>query len=79
MKTMTGRDLKSLRVAAGVLLAEMGKEVGVTESYLSKIESGARPITPDLDRRFREYLLAALRRHRATVSGLIDELSGTVR
>lgn len=77
MKNMTGADLKTMRVAAGVMLAEMGAELGVSEAYMSKLEGGSRRITPDLDRRLRQYLLAALRRQRATVSGLIDELVGT--
>jgi DNA-binding XRE family transcriptional regulator len=48
VKTMTGAELRGLRETADCTLAEVATGIGVSESYVSKLESRSRPITPEL-------------------------------
>jgi transcriptional regulator with XRE-family HTH domain len=47
-----GTELRRLRLARGLSLAEMAQLVPYSRSYLSKLETGARRITPDIARCF---------------------------
>ena len=44
---MDGLDLKIARLRAGVRGYELARHVGITESMLSRIETGRRPASPD--------------------------------
>ena len=78
MNILTNHELRLLREQAGVMQSEVGAGLGVSGNYVAKLEQGVRPITPVLDVKLRAFLLAALKRRRATVTGLIEELAGTV-
>lgn len=45
-----GETLRRLRQERGVSQADLARRVNYTKSYLSKVESGAKPPTPDLAR-----------------------------
>ncbi|MBV8996133.1 MAG: helix-turn-helix domain-containing protein, partial [Pseudonocardiales bacterium] len=45
-----GPALRRLRAARGWSLAEMARQVPYSKSYLSKLETGTKPITPDIAR-----------------------------
>jgi len=78
MNILTNHELKLLREQAGVMQAEIATALNVDHSYIAKLEQGRRRITPDLDFELRAFLLMALKRRRATVTGLIEELAGSV-
>lgn len=66
------KDLRSARTARGLTQAEAAVRLGVSQSYLAMLESGARRLTPELARRaVRTLGLAptALSPHRADTSG----------
>ncbi len=44
---MDGLDLKIARLRAGVRGYELAQHVGMTESMVSRIETGRRPANPD--------------------------------
>jgi transcriptional regulator with XRE-family HTH domain len=46
-----GAELRRLRTAAGLSLAQLSREVHYSKGYLSKIETGVRLPAPDLARR----------------------------
>ena len=50
----TGTILKNLREEKGYTLLELKKQIGITESLLSKIESGNRLPTDELLHKFSE-------------------------
>lgn len=56
------RDLQSARVLAGVSLRDAGKAIGISESYLSRIEAGTRTLSLKQTKRLAVFLAAALRR-----------------
>ncbi len=51
-----GAELRRLRDDRGWSLAEMARQVPYSKSYLSKLETGAKPITPAIARCFDEAL-----------------------
>jgi transcriptional regulator with XRE-family HTH domain len=53
-----GAELRRLRTAAGLSLAQLAREVHYSKGYLSKIETGVRLPAPDLARRCDEAVLA---------------------
>lgn len=75
MMTLNSFDYRAARIAAGVTLSEAGDAVGVTESMMSKVESGDRRLSPEQSTRLREFLVAALRRKAEQTRSLIATLS----
>ncbi|MGB8963906.1 MAG: helix-turn-helix domain-containing protein, partial [Pseudonocardiaceae bacterium] len=53
---LSGAELRRLRHARGWSLAEMARQVPYSKSYLSKLETGAKRITPDIARYLDEAL-----------------------
>jgi transcriptional regulator with XRE-family HTH domain len=51
-----GARLRELRQARGWSLAEMARQVSYSKSYLSKLETGTKRITPDIARCLDEAL-----------------------
>lgn len=41
----TGKELKAKRIEAGITLSEMGKRLGICESYVSHLEHGRKTWT----------------------------------
>ena len=54
---MKGKELRETRKAAGVSQADVAAHIGVSQSRLSYIEAGKRPITPQ---QFHEAILFVL-------------------
>ncbi|MFD0638231.1 multiprotein-bridging factor 1 family protein [Catenulispora yoronensis] len=54
-----GRELRRLRLTAGMSQAELANVLHFSKSYLSKVENGAKPATMDLARRCEAVLGAA--------------------
>jgi len=52
----TGKKLKSLRTEKGVKLRWIAEKIGISESYLSMLESGVRNWTPELVQKYEEAL-----------------------
>jgi transcriptional regulator with XRE-family HTH domain len=52
-----GARLRQLRQARDWSLAEMARQVPYSKSYLSKLETGAKRITPDIARCLDEALV----------------------
>jgi len=46
METEQGQNLREIRKAAGLTLAQLAERVGCDESYLSRIENGQRRGSP---------------------------------
>jgi transcriptional regulator with XRE-family HTH domain len=44
----SGKALRSVRRAAGKTLAELASEIGIDTSYLSRVETGERPVTEEI-------------------------------
>jgi predicted transcriptional regulator/transcriptional regulator with XRE-family HTH domain len=63
--------LRSLRASAGLNQAAMAARLGVSVSYLSQLESGARPLTPSVT--------AALRRHHPLALAGIEDAAPALR
>ena len=42
----SGRNLKAMRLAAGLTLEQMAERLGCSESYLSRLERGERKGSP---------------------------------
>ena len=76
MQNLNVFDYRAARIAAGVTLTEAGEALGVTESMMSKLESGARRLSPEQSARLRAFLVAALRRKNEQTHSLIATLSG---
>jgi transcriptional regulator with XRE-family HTH domain len=58
--TQTAVRLRALRTASGDRMADVAEDVGISESLLSRIESGQRRVTPDvLQRLAAHYDVAA--------------------
>jgi transcriptional regulator with XRE-family HTH domain len=53
-----GAELRRRRLTAGLSLEAMAKQVNYTKGYLSKIETGSKPASVDLARRFDAALAA---------------------
>jgi transcriptional regulator with XRE-family HTH domain len=53
---MTGADLRASRERAGWTQAELAVRLGVTQAYVSLLESGGRPVPPRLARRLATLL-----------------------
>lgn len=49
--TLFGEELRRLRMALGLSLAELAQRAHYSKGYLSKIESGTRPASPQVARR----------------------------
>ncbi|TDB83275.1 XRE family transcriptional regulator [Actinomadura sp. KC216] len=49
--TLFGEELRRLRMASGLSLAELARRAHYSKGYLSKIESGTRPVSPQVARR----------------------------
>lgn len=49
--TLVGAELRRLRLAAGLSLSELARLVHYSKGYLSKIETGRKPVSVDLARR----------------------------
>jgi transcriptional regulator with XRE-family HTH domain len=69
------RDLRDARVTAGVPLAQAGRVIGVSGSYVSHVEAGRRELAPEQAERLRAFLAAALRRRAEQAEALADTLS----
>ncbi|MGR4052078.1 helix-turn-helix domain-containing protein, partial [Kosakonia cowanii] len=63
--------MRSLRASAGLNQAAMAARLGVSVSYLSQLESGARPLTPSVT--------AALRRHHPLALAGIEDAAPALR
>jgi len=48
MITEFGKELRKLRLDLGITLYEMAKEIGMSSSFLSSIETGKKPAPPEL-------------------------------
>lgn len=48
---MTAKELKKYREAAGLTQQGASKLLGVSQTYLSLLENGDRPVTPELEKR----------------------------
>jgi len=68
-------DYRIARLAAGVTLGEVAQILGVTESMVSKWESGSRRLSAEQGLRLRAYLIAALRRKATEARALADSLA----
>ena len=55
---MKGKELRETREAAGVSQADVAAHIGVSQSRLSYIESGKRPITPEQFHRAILFIIA---------------------
>lgn len=57
-QTMEGKELRKIREAAGVSQADVAREIEISQSRLSYIEAGKRPITPEQFHRAVLFILA---------------------
>lgn len=56
---MEGIDIKIARIRAGVRAYELAQRVGLSESAMSRIETGRKPASPELAARITDALKAA--------------------
>jgi transcriptional regulator with XRE-family HTH domain len=47
--SILAQDLRLVRQARGLSLADVAEQVGLDPSALSRLERGQRPLTPDLE------------------------------
>ena len=70
-RLFAGEQLRHLRASVGLNQAAMAARLGVSVSYLSQLESGARPLTPSVT--------AALRRHHPVALAGIEDAAPALR
>ena len=61
---MTGNQLREKRESFGISQVALARPMRVNHSYISMLESGDRPITPELERRFSEVFDSINAEHR---------------